>query len=460
MFETFEPFSYDPLESAMGQAFQSEMRWTLGELFPDGRSLDLIYNTESDQLELVYFEGPKTKIGATIDVRGHDYEVAQINRTFVCASVWPSRVEESCGSTAVLFAAIRDVFAQCGFSEVVSVAAAYSVFSTWFSELLPIAPTLLIRGPQSEARYLLDILSCLVRRPLRFGELARSVLGCLPFALRPTLLFILQSERKKAREILSISSRPGCYLPRGTSIVNASYPKAIYVGAEFASDDFGGGVIPVHITPFRGRLPSLSASSRRQIADEFQPKLMAYRAGNHVAVSQSQFDAPEFTSETRILARALGSCVVGSPEVQAGLKNILGSCDEDARAEHWCDPRCIAAEALVSLAHTQPDAKVYVGEIRAAIVEIQKNRGETGALTARQIGEILRSLGIHSKRDGQGFSFVLTDKMRRQVHELARELEVAPLEQGEPPCSLCAELLAAPVKTKVAIAESEEAKGE
>jgi len=58
-----------------------------------------------------------------------------------------------------------------------------------------------------------------------------------------------------------------------------------------------------------------------------------------------------------------------------------------------------------------------------------------------------------------GFSFVLTEKMRRQAHELARDLEVAPLEQREPPCSLCAELLAAPDKTKVAIEENEEEKG-
>ena len=89
-----------------------------------------------------------------------------------------------------------------------------------------------------------------------------------------------------------------------------------------------------------------------------------------------------------------------------------------------------------------------------------KNSGETGALEARQIGEILRSLGIHSKRDRQGFSIVLTERMRRQVHDLARDFEVAPLEEGGASCSLCAELRAAPDRTKAAIAESEEAKGE
>jgi hypothetical protein len=460
MRETFGPFFYDPVDSAMRHALQREMRWTLGELFPDGRSLDLIYNPESDQLELVYFDGPETEIGTTIDVLGRDYEVAQINRAFVCASVWPSRLESSYGSTADFFAAIREVFAKCGFSEDVSVASAYFVFSTWFPELLPIAPCLLIRGPQSSAKCLLDILACLVRRPLHFGELDRSVLCCLPFALRPTLLFSRQSARGQTRGILSISSRPGCLLPRGTSVVNASYPMAIYGGAEFACDDLGGSVIPVHLMPILRRLPFLSARSRQELADQFQPKFAAYRAANHVAVGRSQFTAPEFTLETRMLARALGSCIVGSPEVQVGLKNILESCEEEARAEQCCDVRCLAIEALLAFCHTRPDAKVYVGEITAAIEEIQKSRGETGALKARQTGGILRSLGIHSKRNRQGFSMVLTEKMRRQIHELARDFKVEPLEQGEPPCSVCTELLAAPDKTEVAIEESEEAKGE
>jgi hypothetical protein len=69
-------------------------------------------------------------------------------------------------------------------------------------------------------------------------------------------------------------------------------------------------------------------------------------------------------------------------------------------------------------------------------------------------------MGMHSKRDGKGFSIVLTEKMRRQVHELARDFQIAPLEEGAASCGLCAELLAAPDKTKVDIAESEEAKGE
>lgn len=207
-------------------------------------------------------------------------------------------------------------------------------------------------------------------------------------------------------------------------------------------------------------LHTVSRSGRQRQVLSSPAVLYLDRAANHVTVRQSQFDLPELTPQTRVLARALRSCIVGSREVQAGLRNMLEACDEAARAAHSCDLRCIATQVLVSFAHSRPDAKVYVCEITEAIEGIQKIHGETGALEARRIGDTLRSLGIHSKRNGQGLSILLTENMRRQVHELARDFEVAPVEQGQPPCSLCAELLPTPGKTKVDIPESKERKGE
>jgi hypothetical protein len=451
---TTKPSVYDSPASALRALFPGALGDTLGEFFPNGSSLDLLCKPESDHLQLVYFHDGKTSIDATIKVGDRVYAAAQIDRALVRATVFPSRVDASFRCATELFAGIREVFVQRGFSERVSDATAHFVFATWFPELLPIAPCLLISGPPLEANFLLDILECLVRRPLHFGELNRSVLGCLPFEFRPTLLLNLQSAGRKARELLRLSSRRGCQLARGTNVVTAFHSKAIYCGTALTNDDLGGGAIRIHLVPIRGHLPLLSPENQLPIADEFQPKLMAYRAAYHGAVSQSEFDAPEFTPETRILARVFGTCIVGSREVQAGLKNLLQICDEEARAEHWCDVRCVAIEALLAFCHTRPDAKIYVGEVTKSVDEIQQSRGEAGALDARRIGDILRSLGIHSKRDRRGFSIVLTEKMRRQVHELARDFEVAPLEEGAAPCSLCAELLAAPGKMNIEIAES------
>ena len=454
-------FSDDLLER-FSDVFDSRRplpRSTTGELFPDGSCLDLIVPSESDQLQLVHVRGKESSIGAKFEVQGLVYVPEQIDPSFVRAMVLPAELK-AYESTSKLFTAIRDLFTEHGFSEDVSLLATHFVFATWFAELFAIAPCLVIGGPRSEALLLLDLLGCVVCRPLHFGDLERTILTCLPYGLQPTLLLSHQSTRPRAKELLAISSRRGCQLARGTNVVEAFHSKAIYCGTSLANDDLGGGAIRIHLAPIRGHLAVLSPEDQLRIANEFQPKLLAYRAANHVAVSRSTFDVPELSSEIRILARTLGACVIGAPEIQADLQRILESYDGEARAEHWCDVRCVAIEVLFAFCHTRPDAKVYVGEITAAIEEIQKNSGETGALEARQIGEILRSLGIHSKRDRQGFSIVLTERMRRQVHDLARDFEVAPLEEGGASCSLCAELLGAPDKTKVAIAESEEVKGE
>jgi hypothetical protein len=441
MRDTLKPSSYDPLARAAATLCQRELHFTLGEFFADGSSIDVIYQRGADQLELVYVRGDKTTIDAMIEVQGRDYEPAPLNWTFVRSTEIPSRIDPSYGSTSDLFAAARDLFTRNGFADEVSLSTALFSFSTWFNELLPVAPCLAISGPRPEAMFLLDLVACVSRRPMRFASLDRAVLGSLPFDFRPTLLLSHQSAGRKAQELLSISDRPGCQLPWGTSVVNASLPKAIYGGTRFTYSDGGGCVIPVHLVPIRGHLPLLSAGRRRQIADEFQPKLLSYRARNHRAVSESEFDLPASASETRILGSVLGSCIAGAPEVRDELRRMLSCVDEELRAERCCDPRSVAGEVLLTLAHRRQGDKIYVGEVSKMVEELQKSREETGTVEPRKIGDVLRSIGIHPRRDRNGYSIVLSEKLRRQIHELASEFDIAVPEESTT-CSLCSELQA------------------
>jgi hypothetical protein len=417
-------------------------RSTAGELFPDGSCLELILRPESDEMEFAFVRGQKTSVGTSFEVDGHTYAPAPIDSSFLRATVLPSGLK-AYGSTNQLFTEIRDLFTQFGFLEDVCLLASYFLLATWFTELLPIAPCFVINGPRSEALLLLDLLGCLVRRPLHFGEPERAVLSCLPYVLQPTLLFSDYSTKPRVKNLLAISSRRGYQLARGSNVVAAFYAKAIYCGAALANDDFGGAAIRAHLEVIRGRFPLLNSQNKLRIIAEFQPKLLAYRAATHVAVSQSEFDLPELSSDVRILARTLGVCVVGSPEIQAGLKRLLGSYDAGIRAERRYDVRYVAIESLFSFCHTRIDEKIYVGEVTKTVDEIQKSRGEGGAHSARQMGDVLRSLGFHAKRDGNGFSILLTENMRRYIHELARDFEIKALQESEGPCDLCTEYLAA-----------------
>jgi len=275
---------------------------------------------------------------------------------------------------------------------------------------------------------------------MRFVSLDSAVLGALPFDFRPTLLLSHQSALKKAQELLSISDRPGYQLPCGTSVVNASYPKAIYGGTRFTYDDGGGCVIPVHLVPLRGHLPILSAGKRRQVADEFQPKLLSYRARNHRAVSESEFDLPASASATWILGSVLGSCIVDASEVQNELRKMLSGVAEELRAERCCDPRSIASEALLTLAHRRQDDKIYVGEVSKMVEELQKSREEIDTVEPRKIGDVSRSIGIHPRRDRKGYSILPNEKLPGQLRELASEFEIATTTEDRTSCSLCTEL--------------------
>ncbi|MGC1684820.1 MAG: hypothetical protein WA734_04310 [Candidatus Acidiferrales bacterium] len=120
---------------------------------------------------------------------------------------------------------------------------------------------------------------------------------------------------------------------------------------------------------------------------------------------------------------------------------MLAGVDEELAAERYCNPRCIAGEVLLTLAHARQDEKVYVREVSKMIEEVEESRGETGAVEPRKVGDVLRSIGVHPKRDRHGFSIVLTENLRRKIHELACEFEIA-VPEDNPKCSLCSELQA------------------
>jgi hypothetical protein len=437
--DLFKPAFHDPFDSALAEIGKQELHRTLGEFFPDGSSIDLLYKRQSDRLELVQFTRKQVKIETIISIGDRDYAVAPVHSSFVRSIVWPERVEKSYGTTADLFWGIRSVFIKHGFSEDVSRVAAYFVIATWFPELVPIAPCFTIAGPHAECDYLLDILGCLVRRPLQPGELDRSILACVPFTIRPTLLVGRQPAGRKAQELLLLSSRRECWLPRGNALVNASYAKAVYCGVELMCGSLGDSLLPVQLTPIPDQVHVLSRRRKQELAEYFQPKLIAYRAANHIAVGESEFDLPGLTPDSRILARALGACIVDAPELQDGLREILESRDAIVSAERFSDLKCLVIEALLEFCHTRPEGKVYVREISRAVLEIGEWLGESRSIEARKVGHVLRALGFVPERDTLGYAIALPLQIQRRVHALAREFSLPKLNQSDFVCGLCDE---------------------
>jgi hypothetical protein len=131
--------------------------------------------------------------------------------------------------------------------------------------------------------------------------------------------------------------------------VNVYSAKALYQGV--TADDallFGEGVLHIHVSPSRGKLPVLDARTEEAIETQFQSSLLMYRVRNFTKVRNSEFDLPEFASGIRILARILGAPLVGVPDLLAGLRTLLQGQQEKLRAERWLDERSVVIEAALA----------------------------------------------------------------------------------------------------------------
>ncbi len=190
-------------------------------------------------------------------------------------------------------------------------------------------------------------------------------------------------------------------------------------------------------------MPILDEKEETEISEEFQTKMLAYRAQNNVEVRESRFDLPDFSSGIRLLGRVLGSTIVDAPELQAGLCSLLREYEEEARASRWLDLRCVTIEALLHHCHTEPRKKVHVGEIAKTVNAILKGRGDATHWEDNEIGAVLKRLRLFKKRDKRGYAIRLDDRVRRYIHQLAYRFDVATAQEGVTMCAHCAEISAA-----------------
>jgi len=408
-------------------------------VFSDGACIELIQEAGTGRLCLLVCDGENRRIASEVEFRDRLYRPANINPSILLAMTLPSK----CGhfeSTAELFTASRELLMSRGFPEEVALTSTYFVFSTWFPEFLPIAPCLSIAGPRPEAALLLQLLGCLVRRPLPLGDVTRSGLCSLPMHLQPSLLIDQQRISRSAWELLSRSNQHTANVPRKDGLVNIFCAKAVFCEDAICAGNLGDGTFHINAPPSRGRLPILIATDKNEIATAFQSRFLAYRARNICKVRDSQCDFLEFDSRIRILGRVLGAPIVDAPELQADLIPLLRAYQAAIRASKLHDLRCVVIEALLLHCHEKSGEKLFVGQLTKDVNLILKGRGETTEFKPESIGTILRGQGFSPKRGSQGYGILLNESNRRFIHDLAARFGVAEAQEGARKCLHCAEM--------------------
>lgn len=410
---------------------------TTGEVLSDGKLIELVRDPENSSLNLLIGgKGKKPKILPQFQHEGRLYVPATLDAAYTNRMQLPTRPGPA-GKAKDLFARISEVIQQLAMLDAaIAHLATYFVFCTWFADIFSEPPVLVVTGQRSAARELLRILACFCRRALLIEAVTQRQLAFLPLSFCPTLLIGGSSQSPSRLRPLVVPAAAEFAIPGNRGLVGYLAAKAVYTGT-FAPAMSGGG-IRFSVTPRQASIKFSDRRIRRAIADEFQPRLLAYRLENYQAVANTKFDIPEFAAGARELGRNLGACIVGDSELQAGVIPLLEAYSEGERDEFASDLLAYVLEALVVCCHQQKPS-VYVGEIADKANAILRGRGETITMSAREVGDKLRALGLFPKRLGRaGRGILLTLEVCERIHRMAADYSVRTVVGGDKQFSCCA----------------------
>ena len=408
---------------------------TTGEVFDDGSIIELLYD-EAHLTNLLLCDGSSRTLARQIHHHGLILRALELEPGLRQSMTLPSGAADY-GTSSKLFDSISRVFASAGFAQIADALCLF-VFSSWFPEFVIEPPLLVVAGPRAEGNCLLQVLACLVRRPLPLLAPTPGALASI-FAARvsPTLLINATTLRPdKILFWLASGAAASNVIVRG-KFVDVCTARAIFVGQSLPVAPGQYPMLLVNVEPASESLPVIRTEERRRLSAEFQPQLLEYRLRNFDKVRKSHFDLPHAATAIRIAAGILGAAVAGAPELEAKVRKVL-ACQQEAYADSlWLDLRSVTIEAALARCHERDRKDFLVGELTNDVMAIFAGRGENIKIASREVGGILRSVGIAGKRQGPGFRIKLTPLLRQKVHRLARSHCIPVTAQGAAKCPEC-----------------------
>jgi len=400
---------------------------TAGMVLPDG---SIIEQLAGNKLLLVAKD--RMQIGASVDHNGSRYVPAPLDAYARVLHLPDEPAEHSSVGQLIqdIAAAIErniDIDAQS------SLLVAVFVLCTWVADFLPLPPVLNLWGAAGAETALRDLLHCLCRRPLTLVDPSLRQLSQLPQGLGPTI-FLRQPSDAALRRLLSVSGDKEIFY--GNGLLRMCSPIVVFTSQ------------PVSASALRLRLPSSSTTYRRIAQSEIkelrqiQRQLLKYRLSCYQQVAQSNFDAPGFCPETRVIARILGACAEGEESVQQQIVAALQDQDEGAKVISSHSVEAVVLEALLVLIH-EKRSHAFITEIKKLTEGILLARQQITARVDRDMGRMLREdLGLSTARRGKGICLSLNVLVCAAIHREAYARGVLTLLEPRPDCSYCNHLVA------------------
>jgi len=410
------------------------MRLTAGELLADGAIFDLVREPAQAGLSLLLADGSaEPRIGSTLAHGGDIYQAIPVDPSVLSAVRFPSSLAPY-GTIAELFERIASLYRRLlGWSEESARLKTVFDIASWCPELLPISLTLCFVGPtQRQIFNLFSISTALCRRALPVARLCDR----LPFLLRPTLHVNDPMLSFEDCAFWSATGIRGLYAPGPAGTIRAlSVPKVIVVYDPDSLDAWGEEVILVE--PPATETPDVDGDLVASIAAEFQPRMQQYRLD--FLRNGKESNGEPYPPAASSLARSLFAVVQYDPTIVQILTEAFETREEERRRIRDRNPRIAVQNAIWDPLHRARE--IGVTEIAARVTAIVRSLGGANEYNARQIGWILRNLGLKTASDGRRKVLKFSDVVCSKVHAYVRQFRLQlPFFSG---CADCKSLQAA-----------------
>lgn len=313
---------------------------------------------------------------------------------------------------------------------------AYWCFASWFPEVLRFVPRLTITGPRFAADLLFRVVRGVCRRPVLLAGMNSAVLKAIPLnELMPTLLIRETSLNKRKAELLDASDQKDYLVASGKDLRHYCCAKCIYLGEGHGQQ----ATLPdgIHIHVGNARFPGYPLSWDRDI-EVFQNKLFLYRSLHYLDVLWSRFRVDGLLPELCAVAQQLGAAIVGDDDLQKHVVDSLKEQSEQARVDRASGTKAMVLRAVLFHCHQSDQQQVFAREIAATVNRIYSEEGESLKVSSETVGHVLKSLGLYSRRLGNGGRGLMLDKSTQsKAHELSHAYEVLP---EVPACGYCHKL--------------------
>jgi hypothetical protein len=349
------------------------------------------------------------------------------------------------GTTEELFARIKLAIAeQTHLSDKDNALLTLWVFSTWFHDVLSIAPGLVITGPAHEGDAILRALYACCYHPILVAGMTGAALSAIQWDKKPTLLIFEPNLSRRSAALLCSSTRRGYLALRtipGASRSAFDYygPKATYAGEDPPVRAMLQHCVHINALPASGAYSEHVAPMTEEMTQKMQNQLLRYRSEHLPEVSKLELCAANLSPDFNAIASALCECIVDAPDLQNDLVSLLTPYSEQQLAERLDDLGTLAVGAALALCHHGKN-QILISEIATEVNRVLKDRGERIQYSPEKIGHRLKKAGLLSQRvSAAGNGFILDHATQVRIHEVAANYGCVGLTDDKENlhCSLC-----------------------